>query len=107
MRKYDLTVLIDVEKGEEFAKEYSSKLDSIITSSGGKIFTLDFEGRLDLAHTFKKHNQAYKTRIIFESNNDGITNLEREFKINEAVIRTLNVLLSSTKEESEIEKIIA
>ena len=107
MTNYNLTVFLDVAKGEEYANEFKEKLSNIITKNGGKIYSIANNGRFDLAHTFKKHSQAYEIDTQYAGTNDTIAALNKEFKINEQVIRTLNVLLRSIKEEADVEKITA
>ena len=102
MRKYDLSVLVDVANGEEAAKEINKKVEETIIKANGSIIKNEFQGRLDLAGTFKKHTQAYSMRIHYEGDNGTIEALNKEFKINEQIIRSLNLTLESVFSPSQI-----
>ena len=102
MRQYNLTVLIDVNKGEDFAKEYVTKLSDLIKTNKGTVYSSELVGRIDLAVTFKKHSQAYQIDVTYSADPKTLEKIQKEFKINEAVIRNINVLLESIKSEEEI-----
>jgi len=95
MRNYDLTVFIDVAEGEEGAKAIHEKLNGIVTSGGGTVFSSTFNGRIDLINTFKKHTQAYSVRIQYSADNALLDALSKEYKINEKIIRQLNSKMES------------
>ena len=107
MTNYNLTVFLDIANGEEYATEFKSKLEELIKKNEGKIFDIKNNGRVDLAHTFKKHSQAYHIQTQYAGTKKTLSALNKEFKINEQIIRTINVLLRSIKEEADVEKITA
>ena len=102
MRNYDLTVLFDASKGEDEAKKLLEKLTTIITKSGGTIYSNENLGKTALAGTFKKHTQAYGTRLQYSTNNDGLDALKKEFQINEGIIRQINTRLETVVDEKKI-----
>ena len=106
MRNYDLSVLFDTSNGEEDAKALQTKLDDVIKKSGGAIYKSEFIGRIDLVNTFRKHTQAYSARIQYSADNKGLEALNKEFKINEGIIRNLNTSLESVLNEEEIAELV-
>mgnify|MGYP001451007985 CR=1 FL=1 len=106
MRNYDLSVLFSTTDGEEGAKNLFSKLEGVINKAGGKIYSSDFIGRIDLVNTFRKHTQAYSARIQYSTNDKGLAALSKEFKINEGIIRNLNTTLESVLSETEIAELV-
>ena len=106
MTKYDLTVLIDVSKGEEHAKECQGKIENIITSTGGKIFSVTNDGRKDLVNTFRKYRQAFHLRFQYEGANQTLDALAKEYKINESIIRQLNLKLDTVLSPTKIEELV-
>ena len=106
MRNYDLSVLFDSAKGEEDAKTLQNKLEEVIKKSGGNIYKSEFNGRIDLVNTFKKHTQAYSARIQYSTDNKGLEALNKEFKINEGIIRNLNTSLESVLNEEQIAELV-
>ena len=107
MTNYNLTVFLDIADGEEYATEFKTKLEELIKKNDGKIFNIENHGRVELSNTFKKHTQAYHIQTQYAGSNSTLAALNKEFKINEKVIRTMNVLLRSIKEEADVEKITA
>jgi ribosomal protein S6 len=106
LKKYDLNVLIDVSKGEEEAKSVQTKLTDIITSDGGTIYTNSGVKKIKLARTFKRHTQAYSLRLQYTANSTILSNLHREFVINERIIRHMNARLESVFSESAIAELV-
>ena len=106
MKNYDLTVFYDVNSGEENAKTLEEKLLSVISKAGGNIYKSEFLGKIPLVSTFKKHSQAYGSRIQYSTNNDGLAALNREFQINEGIIRQLNTRLETVLNEEKIAELI-
>ena len=107
MRNYDLTVFIDVAEGEEGAKAIHEKLNGIVTSGGGTVFSSTFNGRIDLANTFRKHTQAYAIRIQYSASIQCLEALHKEFKINEAVIRQTNSTMAKILTPTQIEELVS
>jgi ribosomal protein S6 len=106
MRNYDLSVMFDSSKGEEEAKALQAKLDDVIKKSGGTVYKSEFIGRIDLANTFKKHTQAFSARIQYSTNNKGLEAINKEYKINEGIIRLLNTTLESVLNEEQIAELV-
>lgn len=102
MRNYDLTVLFDVSKGEEEAKTLKEKITNVITKGGGTIYEASDISKTPLVNTFKKHTQAYLTRIQYSANNEVLAGLEREFQINEGIIRQVNTRMESVLNTEQI-----
>ena len=106
MRNYDLTVLINTEGGEESAKANHAKLNDIITSNKGTIYSSAFNGRIDLVNTFRKHTQAYAIRIQYSASTQCLEALHKEFKINEAIIRQINSTMSNILSPTQIQELV-
>ena len=106
MNNYDLSVLFNSSDGEEKAKECQTKLEKIITSTGGGVYESQFNGRIDLVNTFRKHTQAYSARIQYKGSNKTLEALHKEFKINETIIRQLNARLESVYNEKQLAELV-
>jgi ribosomal protein S6 len=107
MRNYDLTVLINTEGGEESAKANHAKLNDIITSNKGAIYSSAFNGRIDLVNTFRKYTQAYAIRIQYSATVECLDALHKEFKINEAIIRQVNSSMEKILNPTQIEELVS
>ena len=80
--------------------------NKIILIKNGKVIKGNYEGKIDLAVTFKKHNTAYLLRIQYEGDNKTLSSLQKEFKINEAILRTMNSSLENVFTEKRIEELV-
>jgi ribosomal protein S6 len=105
MRNYDLTVFFDVANGEEEAKKLHEKLIATITKKNGKIYKDTYLGKVPLVSTFKKHSQAYGARIQYAATNEELAALEKEYQINEGIIRQLNSRMEHILSEEEIAEV--
>ena len=106
MRNYDLTVFYDSSNGENAAKELETKLETTITKNGGKIYSKEHLGKVTLAGTFKHHAQAYGTRFQYAADNKCLAALEKEYQINEGIIRQLNTRLESVLSEEKLADLV-
>lgn len=106
MRNYDLTVFYDTSNGEDAAKELETKLETTITKNGGKIYNKEYLGKVNLAGTFKHHTQAYGTRFQYAADNACLAALDKEYTINEGIIRQLNTRLESVLSEEKLADLV-
>jgi small subunit ribosomal protein S6 len=101
MKTYELTYLITPEVAEEGAKETQSKLVSSIQEKGGII-----EGERQpllkkLAYSIKKRPQAFLAVVVFQLTPEKLTELEKEIKENELILRQLFLSKAKQKKEKE------
>lgn len=94
MRQYELVFILKPTLSEE---ELASKLEaiqSLIQQNGGEVLELQKWGRKNLAYPIQKFNSGYYYLINYASRNSNLPSiLEYNLRIDEAVIRFLNVKL--------------
>lgn len=90
MNKYESVVIIDPSVEEEKVKELSQKFTDLI-NNGGKVEKVDQLGKKKLAYEVKKNKEGYYVVITFESNSDIISELERNYRIMDEVIKFITV----------------
>ena len=83
-----------VKKGKRVPNQISNNY-----INGGGVYDSQFNGRIDLVNTFRKHTQAYSARIQYKGSNKTLEALHKEFKINETIIRQLNARLTVYNEK--------
>lgn len=74
----DLTALV-----EQFKKSVESKK--------GKVIKVDSWGKRSLAYTIKKFKEGHYTVLTLEDTGEAVAELERRFRVTDAVIRFLSV----------------
>jgi small subunit ribosomal protein S6 len=95
MRKqsYESVVLINAALEDEQVETTINRIQETITSHGGEIIELDKWGRKRLAYPIKKSKSGYYIVIRFESTTDLVATLERNFRLDENIIRYLTIAL--------------
>ena len=92
MNKYESVVIIDPAVEEDKVKELSQKFTEIINNDG-KVEKVEELGKKKLAYEVKKNKEGYYVVINFEANPNLISELERNYRITDDVIKfmTINV----------------
>ena len=88
MNKYESVVIINPSLAEEGVKALIQKFSDLINTDG-KVADVNELGKKKLAYEIKKNTEAYYVIIKFEANPDLITELERNYRILDDVIKFL------------------
>ena len=90
MNTYESVVIIDPAVAEEKVKELSQKFTDIINNDG-KVEKVEELGKKRLAYEVKKNKEGYYVVINFEANPELISELERNYRIMDEVIKFITV----------------
>lgn len=90
MNKYESVVIINPNVDEEGMKELVQKFTALINSDG-KLEKADELGKRRLAYEVKKNKEGYYVVFYFEANTSLITELERNYRITDEVIKFMTV----------------
>jgi small subunit ribosomal protein S6 len=92
MRRYEVVfVLAPTLEDEEVEKQVETYVN-VATEMGAEIVEVDKWGKRRLAFPVQRHNEGYYTVITLnESAGETVAELERRFKVSDAVIRFLSV----------------
>jgi small subunit ribosomal protein S6 len=91
MNNYETLFILNASLDEETIKANIEKFKGVIEKNGGVIENVDEWGRRKLAYPINKQNDGYYTLINFKSNPDLPKELERNYRISDAVIRFIVV----------------
>ena len=94
MRHYETIFIVHPELSEEDTAAAVDKFRGILEDGGGFLVKEDHWGRRRLAYTVKKQNKGYFVLFEYGAEGPAVTEMERNFKIDEQVIRYLTVKLS-------------
>ena len=86
MNKYESVIIINPNIEEQAKKELLDKFSTLINNDG-KVESVEELGNKKLAYEIKKHSEGYYVIINFEANPTLIAELERIYKITDAVIK--------------------
>ena len=91
MNDYEIMIIMNPDLDEEgFAAELE-RVKTRLTDLGGQVQKVDVMGRRRLAFQIRKRNDGYYSVIRFQLSATALPELERWLKLNENVLRYMNV----------------
>ena len=90
MNKYESVIIINPNVDEEGIKALISRFSDLINTDG-KVEKVDELGKRKLAYDVKKFKEGFYAVFYFEANTDLISELERNYRITDEVIKFMTV----------------
>lgn len=90
MNKYESVIIINPSVDEEGIKALIGKYTDIINNEG-KVESVDEIGKKRLAYEIKKNKEGYYTVFNFEAKPELIAELERNYRIDDSVMKFITV----------------
>lgn len=104
-RVYESAVLINAALEDDTIKNLIDRIKETISTNGGEIIEIEDWGRKRLAYQVKKSKIGYYSIFRFNSPPDLVPKLERNYQLDENILRYLTVSLSKDAlEQIEIDK---
>jgi small subunit ribosomal protein S6 len=91
MRHYETIFIISPDIAEEDTQAVMDRYQGILTQAGGFLAKVDPWGRRKLAYEVKGHGKGFYVLFDYGATPEAVTEMERNFKIDDAVIRFLTV----------------
>ena len=88
MRKYEVMVILDPDTDDRAVQPTLEQFLTVITKNGGTVDSLDIWGRRRLAYEIRKKPEGIYAVINLTANPADVKELDRQFRINESVMRT-------------------
>lgn len=88
MRQYEMMVILDPEIEERTVAPSLDKYLSVVTTAGGSVDKVDIWGRRRLSFDIKKKSEGIYAVVDFTATPDTAKELDRQLRLNEAVLRT-------------------
>ncbi len=107
MNCYESLFVVKPTLTEEETKEQIAKIEGIISGNGGEIVSKSDMGTRNLAYEVEGNKRGYYTVLYFKAPSSLVAELERNYRINENVIKFLTVKFTTKKELQEFEKMSA
>ena len=80
----------------------TEQFSKLIEDSGGKVTKKEYWGLRNLAYRIKKNRKGHYTLLNIDASAEAVTEMERNMRINEDVIRYLTVRVDELEEEPSI-----
>lgn len=100
MRKYETIFVLDSLLKSEEIDAIIGKYERFISANGGQIETVERWGKKRLAYEIKKRQYGYYVLIRFDAPPTVIKPLEREYRLNESVLRYKTLLMNKAALEA-------
>ncbi|PIV21790.1 MAG: 30S ribosomal protein S6 [Deltaproteobacteria bacterium CG_4_8_14_3_um_filter_45_9] len=100
MRKYETIFILDPDLEEEHALSVIEKVKGIITQTNGEILKVEDWGKRKLAYEVKKKPKGHYILIHFSGSPALLSELERNFRVMDAVIKFQSVRLGERQTSS-------
>ena len=88
MRDYEVMVIFDPDTEERTVQPTLDKHLKVITRGGGTVDNVDIWGRRRLAYEIRKKSEGIYAVINVTAEPNDIKELDRQFTINESIMRT-------------------
>jgi len=88
MRKYEVMVIIDPDVDDRQVPALLEKPLTAFTKAGGTVENLDIWGRRKLAYDIRKKSEGIYAVIDLTAEPDVVKELDRQFTLNEQIMRT-------------------
>jgi len=93
LRKYETIIVIDSLLKLEEIEGIINKYERFISANGGQVETIDRWGKRRLAYEIKKRQYGFYVMIRFDAPPAMIKQLDREYRLNEYLLRTMTTLM--------------
>lgn len=107
MNSYESLFVLKPTLTEEETNEHIAKIESIITNNGGEIVAKNVMGSRNLAYEVEGSKRGFYTVLYMKAPSALVGELERNYRINENVIKFLTVKFSNKKELAEFDKMVS
>ena len=90
-RAYEALVILKTTGTEQEIARQASQLDESIKKVGGRVESAQPMGRRKLAFRISKQNEGHYHLLRFQAPTEGVGEIERAFRLNDAIVRFMIV----------------
>jgi len=106
MNCYETLFVVKPTLTEEEITAQITKIKDVLNKEGAELVATNDMGMRKLAYPVQKNDRGYYTILFYKAEGTVISELERNLKINEDVIKFLTVKYSNTKEMTQFNKLV-
>jgi small subunit ribosomal protein S6 len=107
MNCYETLFVVKPTLTEEETTAQIEKIKAVLEKEGAELLATNDMGMRKLAYPVQKNSRGYYTVLFFKADGTTISELERNLKINEEVIKFLTIRYTKTKEMTQFNKLVA
>ncbi len=102
-RTYELMFIVRPDMAEEDQDKLISTLESVVTTTGGQVKSVEKMGKRRLAYTVRRFHEGLYMLLTVEGGGNLIHELERRLRVTEPVIKFITVRID--EEQKRLDKI--
>jgi len=107
MTCYETLFVVKPTLTDEETSTVIMKIKDVLSKEGAELLATNDMGMRKLAYPVEKHARGYYTVLFFKAEGTVITELERNLRISEDVIKFLTVKYTKVKELAQFNKLVA
>jgi len=107
MNNYETLYVLKPTLTDEETAANIAKIEEILVREGAEILATNNMGMRKLAYPVEKNERGVYTIVYFKAAGSIVSELERNLKFNEEVIKYLTVRYTKVKEVTQFEKLVA
>jgi small subunit ribosomal protein S6 len=107
MKQYETIFITDPDLSEEDRDQLFERTKGLISSQGGFLVKFDEWGARKLAYDIKKKNRGYYVRLDYCGDGPLVGEMERNFRIDDRVLKFMTILLERDVNLEEIKEALA
>jgi len=100
LREYETIFIVRPDSTNETLSELNAKVGDIITDNDGKLLQIENWGKRKLAYDIKKYSRGVYLYWKYLAKPELITELERNLKLQDAVIRFMSIIIDEDVDPS-------
>ena len=104
MKRYETLFIVQVDLPDDELNSLIERYGTIVTSFKGVIVKIEKWGKRKLAYEIKKQTNGFYVLIDFVGNRAVIEELERNFKIDDKILKFMTIMKDETADLAKIEK---
>jgi len=107
MRRYETILIVNPDLGEEQRQPVFDRIRELIPQKGGLLVEFEEWGMRKLAYEIQKKPRGYYTRVDYCGGGELVSEMERQFRIDDRVMKYMTVLLDSQADMERIQEEMA
>lgn len=100
-RVYEVMYIAQPETANDDISKLNEGIQKVIESEGGSVVKIDDIGRRKLAYEIKRKREGYYVLFEIEGSGKEIAELERRFRVNDAIMRFITVRVDEDRKAAE------
>jgi small subunit ribosomal protein S6 len=104
IQQYETTFILDAQLSGEQIESGIEKIKKIIEKNSGNVKHIDRWGKRRLAYEIKRAQYGYYVYFRFEAEGIALTEMNREYKLDDTIIRFLTVVVPKAAFKEELKR---